>query len=119
MVDKEHFFVLGQVRLPIHESDEFFIWLVWVSLSQANFQRMSDLWETEGRENEPPYFGWLQTILPYEPSTINLKTMVHTSPVGERPWIELEPTNHPLALEQQRGITLARAQEIAQTLLHS
>ncbi|MEU4303103.1 DUF2199 domain-containing protein [Kitasatospora aureofaciens] len=41
--------------------------------------------ETEGRETEPPYFGRLTTELPiYSPSTINLKTMAHTRPVGER-----------------------------------
>ncbi len=32
--------------------------------------------------------------------------------------IELEPTDHPLAVEQRVGITLARVQEIAETLLH-
>ena len=39
-------------------------------------------------------------------------------PVGQCPWVELEPTDHPLALEQREGITLARVQEIAEKILH-
>jgi hypothetical protein len=39
---------------------------------------------------------------------LSLKTMVHTQPVGVRPSIELEPTDHPLAIEQREGITVAR-----------
>src|SRR5947208_982597 len=60
IVDNEHFFILGRVEIPVHDSDELFAWLAWVSLSETNFQRATDLWETVGRESEPPYFGWLQ-----------------------------------------------------------
>jgi hypothetical protein len=44
--------------------------------------------------------------------------MVHTRAVGVRPYIQLEPTDHPLAVEQRTGITLARVQEIAEMVLH-
>jgi hypothetical protein len=111
--------VHGLIEIPVIDSDELFSWGVWVSLSQENYDRMAQLWETPGRENEPPYFGWLSTQLPvYAPTTINLKTHVHTRPVGERPFIELEPTEHPLAVEQRQGITLARVREFADILLH-
>lgn len=74
---------------------------------------------TPGREDEKPYFGWLTTELPfYSPGTTNLKTNAHTRPVGQRPFIELEPTDHPLAVEQRTGITLDRVREIAETVLH-
>ncbi|MFD4373901.1 DUF2199 domain-containing protein, partial [Streptomyces sp. NPDC058527] len=78
-----------------------------------------DLWDTPGREAEPPYFGWLTTDLPiYAPTTLNLKTHVHTRPVGERPYVELEATDHPLAVEQRTGITPDRVREIAAAVLH-
>ena len=32
--------------------------------------------------------------------------------------IELEPTDHPLAVEQREGITLARVIEFAERVLH-
>jgi hypothetical protein len=50
--------------------------------------------------------GWLFAELPAvaEP-TLNLRTLVHTQPVGFRPHIEVEPPVHPLAVEQHTGIT--------------
>lgn len=95
-------------------------WGAWVSLSRENFSKSADLWDTPGRETEKPYFGRLTTDLPvYPTTTLNLKTHVHTRPVGERPFVELEPTDHPLAVEQRTGITLARVREMAATVLHS
>ena len=119
VIDEQFCFILGNIEIPIHASDEMFSWSVWVSLSETNFARMSELWKTPGREQEPPYFGWLSTQLPCYPNTINLKTHVHTRAVGERPLIEVEPTDHPLAIEQRDGIAWQRVQEIAEIVLHS
>lgn len=118
VIDEQYFFILGRIEIPIRETDRCFAWLVWVSLSETNFARASELWNTEGRENEPPYFGWLSTRLPCYPDTLHLKTLVHTRAVGERPFVEVEPTDHPLAVEQQSGITWKRVQEIAEDVLH-
>jgi len=119
IIRREHFFIHGRIRIPVHDADEDFDWGVWVSLSEDSFTRTVRLWETEGREAEPPMFGWLSTELPLYPvSTLNLKAQVHTGPVGERPLIDLEATDHPLAVEQREGITVARVIEIAGRLLH-
>ncbi|MGW1029312.1 DUF2199 domain-containing protein [Streptomyces sp. NPDC002577] len=119
VIKAQHYFVKGLIEIPVIDSDDVFSWGVWVSLSQDNFARAVDLWDTPGRESEGPYFGWLTTELPcYSPSTLNLKTNVHTRPVGQRPFVELEPTDHPLAVEQRTGITLDRVREIAEAVLH-
>jgi hypothetical protein len=119
VIDGEQFFIRARLCLPVLDGDDAFEWGVWVSLSEANFQKMSAFWERRGRENEPPMFGWLSTLLPYSPPTMNLKTTVYMRPVGERPVVMLEPTTHPLSIEQQHGITMRRVQEIAETILHS
>jgi hypothetical protein len=119
IIQAEHFFVRGQLVIPVHDADTDFAWTVWVSLSRPNFTRALELWTTPGREQEPPYFGWLCTGLPVYPSTtLHLKTHVHTRPVGARPLIELEATDYPLAVEQRTGITVDRVQQIAELLLH-
>lgn len=119
VIKAQHYFVKGMIDIPVTGSDDVFSWGVWISLSRESFSHAADLWDTPGRESANPYFGWLTTELPlYSPSTINLKTHVHTRPVGERPYIELEPTDHPLAIEQRTGITLARVREIAEAVLH-
>lgn len=117
VVDKKHHFIRGCLDIPIIGTQGIFRWLVWVSLSEKNFNRVVDLWEKLGRESEPPYFGWLNTCLPHYPETLNLKTNVQTRPVGERPQIELEPTDHPLAVDQRQGISLTRAQNLASHVL--
>ncbi len=69
--------------------------------------RAADPWDRLGRKAEEPYFGWLTTELQvYSTTTLNLMTHVHTRPIGERPYLELEPTEHPLAVEQRTGITM-------------
>ncbi|WP_280236353.1 DUF2199 domain-containing protein [Nocardia cyriacigeorgica] len=119
VIADEHFFVRARVVLPVLDAAEDFEWGVWVSLSRDNFRRVSQLWNSPERVDEPSYFGWMATELPiYELTTINLKTRMHSQPVGIRPTLELEPTDHPLAVDQRTGITLARVQGIAERLLH-
>jgi hypothetical protein len=119
VMDDQHYFIRGCLELPILDGKgRLFDWNVWVSLSKQSFEKVIETWDAVGREHNDPMFGWLSTRLPYEPDTINLKTMVHIRSVGTRPYIELEPTDHPLALEQKLGLTIKRVQEIAEMILH-
>ena len=52
------------------------------------------------------------------PDTLLLKTHVHLRGVNARPLIELEPTDHPLAVEQRNGITAARVRELGELFEH-
>ncbi len=118
VIDLAHFFICGNLEIPVVDGQGSFSWGIWASLSQASFRRTVEVWRMSGREQEPPCFGWFSSRIPCYPDTLNLKTKVHTRPVGQRPWIELEPTDHPLAVEQREGITMARVQEIAEMTLH-
>jgi hypothetical protein len=119
VIDEQHFFIRGHIEIPIIDSHEKFIWSVWASLSAENFLKSNELLLVEGREEEAPYFGWLSTELSIYPlTTLSLKTRVHTQEVGAVPLIELEETDHPLAVEQREGITLERVKEIAHLINH-
>lgn len=118
VIQDQYFFIKGIIELPVINSDELFAWTAWVSLSRDNFERAKQVWSDPNRTSEPAYFGWLTTRLPFYPDTINLKTNVHTRALGLVPFIELEPTEHPLAVEQRSGISLDRVQAIAEALLH-
>ncbi len=119
VIGGERFFVRGLIELPVRDTGDVFTYSMWVSLSRQNFTRAVDVWEQPGRESEPPSFGWLSNVIPgYEPTTLNLRTNVHTRAVGQLPYIELEPTAHPLAVEQRAGITRARVERIASFHLH-
>ena len=118
IVDEEFFFVRGCLEVPILGETEPFIWGVWVSLSHKNFDLFRGLYHERHRSHGGPFFGWLSASLKGYPETENLKTMVHLRDHGQRPLIELEPTDHPLAIEQRSGISVARAGEILATYLH-
>ncbi|KRE49512.1 DUF2199 domain-containing protein [Paenibacillus sp. Soil522] len=117
VIEEKYFFIRGCIEIPVYGQDSPFIWDVWVSLSEENFLRTNEFWDEESREEiVEPMFGWLSTSLPCYPETLNVKTMVNTRSVGIRPYIELEPTDHPLAIEQTKGIYMTRVQEIAEIL---
>jgi len=114
----EDFLIRGCLEVHIHGQNEPFIWVVWVSLSRAHFERERALFRNPKRIEEPPYFGWLCSRIQIYPDTLLLKTQVHSRQVGTRPYIELEPTDHPLAIEQRNGITEARVREIHELATH-
>ncbi|MEK3983552.1 DUF2199 domain-containing protein [Paenibacillus sp. FSL K6-3166] len=119
VIDEQHFFIRGHIEIPIIDSHEKFIWSVWASLSAENFLKSNELLLVEGREEEEPYFGWLSTELSIYPlTTLSLKTRVHTQEVGAVPLMELEQTDHPLAIEQREGISIERVKEIAHLINH-
>ena len=115
----QSYFMRGLINIPVIGREDVFHWGVWVSLSKPNFERAIEVYEKPGREREPPYFGWLSNDLaPHYPSTVNLKAQLHTRPIGLRPLIELEPTDHPLAMEQREGISIERVERLARSILH-
>jgi hypothetical protein len=118
VIKKQDFFVRGLIEIPVIGSDQPFRWGVWASLSKTNFDKMTDLWDDPKLLYEPAYFGWLSNSIDLYPETLNLKTNVKSRSVGDRPYLLLEPTEHPLAIEQHSGITMERVREIAEYSLH-
>lgn len=111
VVDREYFFARACLELPVHGEAEPFIWGVWVSLSGPSFETFKTTLEMTARSHLGPFFGWLSAALPLYSSTENLKTLLHLRD-GIRPYLELEPTDHPLAVEQRNGISVDRVAEI-------
>lgn len=118
VIDEKWFFVRGCIEIPVHGEEDPFIWGVWVSLSEENFKKWIECFEKEKRSHVGPFFGWLNAWLKPYPSTVNLKTKVHLRDKGTRPYIELEPTDHPLSVEQQEGISKERVAEIYSIMMH-
>lgn len=109
-------FIRVCLEVPIFGVEAPFMWGVWVSLSQSNFERYRDTYDEPVEEDE--YFGWFCNRLPFYPDTLNLKTLVHPRSGGIRPRLELEQTDHPLSIDFHNGLTIAKAQEIAEYAMH-
>lgn len=118
VVDEEWFFVRGCLEIPVFGETEPFVWGVWVSLSKPSFIEWSNYYAEKSRSHIGPYFGWLNARLGPYPDTVNLKTRVHLRDDGIRPYIELEPTDHPLAIEQREGISVQWVAELYSLMMH-
>jgi hypothetical protein len=119
VVDEEHFFHRGRMIIPIKDYKEDLIWNVWTSISKENFINRNDSWNNPDRVKEGPYFGWLQTVIPTYPETLNVKTMAYEQEVGYIPEIKLIEENHPLTFDQENGISLEKALGIVDVVMTS
>jgi hypothetical protein len=112
VVDEQHFFVRGCLEIPVQGADEPFIWGVWVSLSRPRFDEFVACLNSPKRTHIGPFLGWLSAELAMYPSTENLKARISLRDDGAHPFIEVEPTDHPFAVERRNGITVDRVAEI-------
>jgi len=112
------FYIRACLEIPIRGTGRTFTWGVWCSLSEESYEEVSQHWDDPTRVSLGPHFGWLCTKIPGYPDTVFLKTMVHQRDVGVRPLIELEVTDHPLAVDQREGIEEDRLKKMVIELLH-
>ena len=118
VVNRKVFFVRGHIEIPILDFPEPLSLSVWSSLSKMSFQHMAERWDDQGRGADAPYFGWLSNSIEGYPETLNLKLSVQSRAPGLVPLFTVEPTEHPLALDQQQGISVGRWHELAHKFLH-
>ncbi|WP_114947733.1 DUF2199 domain-containing protein [Microvirga calopogonii] len=118
VIDDEFFFIRGCIEIPVIGAVDPYVWGVWVSLSRKSFDEFVSIFDAPDRSKFGPYFGWLSNSFLVYPESQNLKTNVHIREPGSRPFIELEPTDHPLAVEQRTGITVERVSEIYAAYMH-
>ena len=113
VLDGQHFFVRAVLELPIRGSDgRHFGFGVWSTLSRQNFVRYVQTFDSGEQDELGPWFGWFSNRLKGYPDTLNLKCQVHPVSGRQRPRVLLEPADHPLAIEQQNGITFDRLLEL-------
>ena len=117
VVDEQHFFHRCRLTIPITDYKEDLIWNVWTTISKDNFIKRNDLWANPNRIKEPPYFGWLQTIIPTYGNTLSIKTKAHEEPVGFIPELKILDEDHPLYADQKNGISLQKAFSIVDEIM--
>lgn len=118
VIDEEWFFVRGCLEIPVQGYDQPLSYGVWLSLSRTSFSQYVALLDKVDRDDTAKFFGWLCSAIPGYPDTQLLKTMVRVRPWPTRPFVELEATDHPLAIEQRHGIPVWRVQQITERVLH-
>ncbi|MDP6706340.1 MAG: DUF2199 domain-containing protein [Alphaproteobacteria bacterium] len=105
VLDGTHYFVRCVLMLPVQGADGSFGYGVWSTLSEANFDAYVESFDGGEQGRLGPWFGWFSNALKGYPDTLNLKCRIHPHDGSRRPSIELEPTEHPLAVAQRDGIS--------------
>ena len=118
VIDGTEYYVRGCLEVPVQGESEPPSWGVWVSLGEQSFRQWVASYKSEKRSHVGPFFGWLNAALDPYPDTLSLKSHVHLRDGFIRPFIELEPTDHPLAVEQREGISVERVAKLYASVVH-
>jgi len=95
------------LEIPIHDYHEGFLWGVWMSVSEENFDDYRAHFSDDNYKAR--YVGWLGNRLPGYPDTRDVVGAAVLNGDGQRPTIELEPSDHPLSVDFRNGIDWERA----------
>jgi hypothetical protein len=108
----ERYFFRGVLFVPFNEQAGEFGWGVWVEVSEDAFQRYVALYDADGR-SEPPVSGTIANDIPTYPATLGLPVRVQFQTSSSRPiFLLAEDNEHPLAVEQAKGMSHRRYHEI-------
>jgi hypothetical protein len=119
VIDQQTFYVRGLLEIPVLQTDQVFLWGLWASVWEKDYDEISESWQEDGRETRHgPFTARLANKLSVYPDTLNLRLTVRVQPVGERP-LFIVNEDHPLAAAQRKGMSMDDAQELVSYLLHT
>lgn len=111
--DGEHFFVRGDIDLPIIGAPGLkFTFSAWSTLSKHNLQLYLDSLWVNDTAGLGPWLGWLSTSIKGYPETLNLACQIERRQGGDRLDLTILDVDHPLAVEQRDGISFTRILDI-------
>jgi hypothetical protein len=119
VIDGKSFFVRGCLEIPVVKSRHPFVWGVWVNVSRTSFLKFQRLLGVADRSHHGPLAGKLCSPPRPYPDSMNLRAKVHFRDDGLRALVELEASEHPLAIEQRNGITRKRLSDICSLMIHN
>jgi hypothetical protein len=119
--EETDYFIRVLLEVPIHGVEDPFMWGVWVSLSKQNFDRYWDTFENPVAGEV--YFGWVCNDIPVYPYAGDRGANVVVQAGDQRPKVFLHAKEHgpqddPLVIDQRQGISVARAQQLAEQVMH-
>jgi hypothetical protein len=112
-------FVRAVLEIPIHGVEQPFLWGVWVSLSEKSYHRYRETYHAPVEAER--YFGWVCNDIALYPHERPRPADVVVRGGRSRPLVVLhraDPEIDPLVIDQHQGLSIARAQELAELALH-
>ena len=106
-------FYRGTVQVPVFDAPECFEFSVWIATDQDSYQAVQRRLESGADDGiAGPFPGRLACNLPGYPDTLDLPVQVRVVPGSAEPLVAIDAADHPLAVEQHRGVSMARIHEL-------
>jgi hypothetical protein len=119
VLDEERFYVRGLLGLRVPELDRSFGYGVWIEVAAGDFRHLLEHWRDPDQAAFDPVEGTLANELSPYVGTEGLACSLQPVSVDRLPAVHLATGEHPLVLDQRAGITTARTEELAATVLHA
>lgn len=117
--ERTDYFVRAVLEIPIHGANEPFTWGVWVSASQQSFERYVQTFDAPVAGDG--FFGWLCNRIDLYPTDQSRPSDVQIQLGGLRPKVMLHSSTNEtdqLVIDQLSGISVERAQSLAEKAMH-
>jgi hypothetical protein len=111
IIEGKRFFIRGVLPIPVESRKLPYNIGLWVEVSQATFERVYALWESEEQLSEPPFPASIANEIPISPASLGHEAELHLAGPTTRPNVFLKSSVHPLYAEQSRGIDVHRVSE--------
>lgn len=111
VIEGKRFFIRALLPLPVEFRELPYCIGLWVEVTQATFERVYNLWDSEEQLHEPPFAAHIANEIPTAEGSLSLEAELRLTGPTTRPNVFLEPSRHQLYFEQTRGINEHRAAE--------
>ena len=119
VLDGQHFMIRGVLEIPVHGFTETFGFGCWSTLSRQNFDKYLEGFNDSAYPDWGPWGGWLCNQLAGYIGTDPEALWVHPQTDRQRPKFRIQNPAHPLAIDQEQGITPERLLAIWQYYGHA
>jgi hypothetical protein len=112
-------FIRAVLEVPIHGIEEPFLWGIWVSLSEKSYNAYSETYDDPVPGQG--FFGWVCNKIALYPYEHSRPADVVVQGGRSRPLVVLhkgDPEDDLLVIDQVNGISIKRAQELAEQARH-
>ncbi|MCJ8319516.1 MAG: DUF2199 domain-containing protein [Colwellia sp.] len=110
ILDDNRFFVRGLLPLPIENQNDYCLG-AWAEVSEKDFERIEDLWDTDVGADEPRIKAILSNSMPYTLSNGLTELEIQLQDSKSRPLFYVTSKSCTLYDEQSNGISSHRAYE--------
>lgn len=119
VLDGKNYLVRAVLEIPVHGLAEKFSFGCWSTLSRENFDKYLEGFNESDYPDWGPWTGWLCNQLETYIGTTPQSVYVFPQPDRQRPTLRVMDPDHPLAIDQEQGISLERLVEILRFYGHA